>query len=232
MTDANRNFKRYAIYHLPAEPLAGVGAAWLGWDVVLGQTCAHWNETGFDIAEVTRQPRRYGLHATIKAPFRLSQGQTFGTLAARTADLCQRLSPVSLPGLALTHIGRFLALVARGDQTALKTFAGQVVEELDRFRAPLTDVERARRLKARLSPAQMRYLDQWGYPHVMEQFNFHVTLTGPLAPALADQVEAALHHRLQPVLAQPYLLDSLSLVGEDPDGFHHEIERFPLISVA
>lgn len=226
--DTGRSFKRYAIYHLPGEPLAGFGAGWLGWDIVRGRRVPHPDGLDLDLENLTRRPRRYGLHATIKAPFRLNRNRTQADLSHRMARLCQQLEPIRLPGLALSRMGRFLILAARGDQTGLKSIAAQVVEEIDVFRAPVTEAERVRRQKAHLSPVQMRYLEKWGDPHVMEQFNFHVTLTGPLAPDVAARVETALQPILPTILPAPYQFDSLSLVGEDEEGRFHEIEKYPL----
>jgi hypothetical protein len=52
------------------------------------------------------------------------------------------------------------------------------VREFDGFRAPLTPEDRARRNPSALTPRQCDYLDRFGYPYVMEDFRFHMTLTG------------------------------------------------------
>lgn len=221
-------FQRYAIFHLPDGPLSVFGADWLGWDILRGEPRTHPDWFGFSVEEITDRPRKYGLHATIKAPFRMANGRTTSELIGHLKQLASELGPVTVPGLSLTRMGRILSLVARGDQAALKSLAGQVVQGIDGFRAPLTDVERARRLRAKLSPIQKRYLDQWGYPHVMEQFNFHITLTNPLKPERIDHVEKELSPILCHLLPEPYQVNSLSLVRENRDGFFEEIERVHL----
>jgi hypothetical protein len=38
--------------------------------------------------------------------------------------------------------------------------------------------ERARRIALKLNDEQIRKLDRWGYPYVLSQYQFHMTLTG------------------------------------------------------
>jgi hypothetical protein len=59
--------------------------------------------------------------------------------------------------------------------------AQDAVADFDKFRAPLTEAERSRRFAGRLTARQIANLDKWGYPHVFEDFRFHMTLTGALA---------------------------------------------------
>jgi hypothetical protein len=84
-----------------------------------------------------------------------------------------------------------IALTPMGDETALNTLASRIVKEFDIFRAPLSDADIARRLKSPLTPRQHEYLMQFGYPHVHEEFRFHMTLTGPLHE---EEREVALAH--------------------------------------
>ncbi|MCW8843936.1 MAG: DUF1045 domain-containing protein, partial [Rhodobacteraceae bacterium] len=172
--------------------------------------------------------RKYGLHGTIKAPFRLADDTSLQDLENTLETLTKRLPPVTLDGLRLSRIGRFLALTVKGDQTPLADLAGAIVQELDRFRAPPTDAELARRRQARLSPRQEALLRQWGYPYVLDEFRFHITLTGRLAKGEADQVHTALAPHLTPLLPTPFTLPDLTLVGEDRAGMFHEIQRHPL----
>jgi hypothetical protein len=52
-----------------------------------------------------------------------------------------------------------------------------VVTGLDAFRAPLTGAEFARRRPDALTPRQRELLKAWGYPYVLAEFRFHLTLT-------------------------------------------------------
>lgn len=224
-------FQRYAIYAMPAGALARAGAAWLGWDAPRGRAVDHPRLEGLPrpIAEITARPRRYGLHATLKPPFRLAEGSSLAALMQDLAALCERLGPVTLEGLRLARLGGFLALVPEAESAALQALAAASVTRLDRHRAPLTEAELARRRAGKaLSPAQEGHLLRWGYPHVLDQFRFHITLTGPLPPAEAEVVAAVLRPWLAPHLPRPCVIDSLCLMGEDTGGMFHLIHRYPL----
>lgn len=223
-----RDFKRYAIYYAPeAGPLADFGARWLGWDAVTGQAVAHPQVAGLDVAELTATPRKYGFHGTIKPPFRLAEGTTAAQLDDAARDLCARLAPVTLDGLRLSRLGSFLALTPMGDATALAQLAGTVVQDLDRFRAPLTADEVAKRNPGKLSPAQRALLERWGYPYVLDEFRFHMTLTGRLGDQ-AGAVQDRLAPLVAPLLPAPFEIRSLCLFAEAGDGRFHLLHRYTL----
>ncbi|MEF9604921.1 DUF1045 domain-containing protein, partial [Paracoccus sp. PXZ] len=112
--------KRYAIYYAPPEgAFARRASAWLGWDAACGQPLTP-PELGLPAEEITRDPRRYGFHGTLKPPFRLAEGRDGDALHRAVAGLAQRLSPVTLPGLRLASLGGFLALVPEGDTAPLQ----------------------------------------------------------------------------------------------------------------
>lgn len=223
-------FSRYAIYYTPdaATPLASFGASWLGWDSASGARCAHPQVADLDIAEITETPRKYGFHGTLKPPFRLADGTTADELQSALATLCATAAPVTLDGLQLARLGRFLALVPRGDTGALAALAARLVQELDAFRAPATDAELARRRSAGLTPAQDAHLMKWGYPYVMDAFRFHMTLTGKLDKPTAAQTEHALVPLLDPLDLTPYRIGAVTLLGEDQNGMFHQLRRFAL----
>jgi len=224
-------YRRYAIYYTPPPgALADFGAAWLGWDIASGMARTHPDIPGLPapIDQITATPRKYGLHGTIKPPFALPPGTDPEALARATARLCATLTPVTLPGLALTRLGGFLALTPAGDQAPLADLAAQVVRGLDSFRAPPSQAELARRRKPTLSARQQELLTRWGYPYVMEAFRFHITLTGRLPRAHAEQTLAALTPQLAPLLPAPFTITDLTLAGEDDAGLFHALQRFPL----
>lgn len=219
---------RLAAYFAPRPgAFADLAAAWLGRDAETGQDLAP-PDLGLPVAGMTVDPRRYGFHATLKPPFRLAPGQSLDALHLAMALLARQIAPVTLPGLQLANLDGFLALRPEGDSTALDQLAAQVVETLDPFRAPLTPAEVARRRPESLSPRQRALLDRWGYPFVMEEFRFHLTLTDRLDPTLAAAAVPILTAHFAPVLPRPFLIEDLCLFAEGPDGRFHNLHRYAL----
>lgn len=226
------NFERFAIYYTPpkAADWARFCTRWLGWDMAAGARVAFPDVPDLPrpASDITETPRKYGLHATIKPPFRLAAGQTADTLVTACDTFCSKTAAVHLDGLQLARLGRFLALRPSGDQDRLNQLAAACVRDLDGFRAPASDTELARRRAARLSPTQEANLIAWGYPYVMQDFRFHMTLTGRLPRAELAQTETALNDILTPQLPAPFVVDALSLAGEDHTGRFHLIHRYAL----
>ncbi|MFP4273542.1 MAG: DUF1045 domain-containing protein [Paracoccaceae bacterium] len=225
------NYRRYAVYYTPPPgALATFGADWLGWDARAGTARPHppLLDLPRPAAEITETPRRYGFHATIKPPFRLAPDRSAEDLAWALDTFCQHRPSAGAAGLTARRLGRFLALVPEDDGAALSDLAGAAVEAFDTFRAPPEESDLARRRKAGLTPRQEALLTRWGYPYVMEEFRFHMTLTGRLSAEELDAVEAALGPALAECLPRPFTLDALSLMGEDESGRFHEIHRYPL----
>jgi len=224
-------FSRYAIYFAPRPcGLAEFAAAWLGWDPVAGCEVPHPDLPGLDgpIAKLTETPRKYGFHGTIKPPFRLPTGTNVEDLQQDLAALAGRLAPVTMAGLRLGRLGGFLALSPEGDTDGLSALAAAVVKGLDRHRAAPEAAELARRRQAGLSPRQEAHLARWGYPYVMEEFRFHLTLTGQLQPGQAAMVQQALAPVLEPLLPVPFEIRDLCLFGEAQTGRFHLLHRYAL----
>lgn len=218
---------RYAIYFTPppGHALARIAALWLGRDA-FGEGPAE-GEPG--AAEWVAEPRRYGFHATLKAPFRLAEGASAEELRAALRDFAATTRVCPLGRLCLARPGNFLALAPERTPPALAEFAGRVVEAFDRFRAPPSEAERLRRRRAPLDATALALLERWGYPYVFERFRFHMSLTGPLA---ADQLEAAqarLEQRFAAVLTAEIRIDALTLFIEERQGADFRVcGRFPL----
>lgn len=223
-------FTRYAIYFAPPAEAAWTQHAtrWLGWDMEAGAEVAHPPADGVDVASVTQVPRKYGLHATMKPPFRLRDGQTIAALQEACATLAARRAPVTLDGLQIARLGRFLALCPTGDTGALNALAAACVQELDSFRAPASESEVTRRRAAGLTPEQDDNLLQWGYPYVLDAFRFHITLSGKLDKPTLASVQDVLQRDLVPLLPAPFTISDLALVGEAGDGRFHLIHRYAL----
>jgi putative phosphonate metabolism protein len=175
---------RYAIYFVPrAETkLYRFGATVLGYDCYTGADVAPLaGADAFAWSEIVREPRVYGFHATLKAPFRLAEGLSEAELDQAVLSVASEAAPVIAGQLVVREIGAFIALVPKTQGAPLNRLAETCVQAFDRFRAPMSDAERARRLASNLSAQQVEHLERWGYPYVFEEFRFHMTLTGPLA---------------------------------------------------
>jgi putative phosphonate metabolism protein len=178
---------RFAIYFVPAadSALYRFGAAVLGYDCYTGTPIARPGEAGLSEAEwaaLTAEPRTYGFHATLKAPFRLRGEFDPDALLAQLQTLAASIItiPSFEPDVGL--IGGFVAILPRTASPALDQLAAECVRGFERFRLPMTQQERSKRLGAGLSPHQEENLDRWGYPYVFEEFRFHMTLAGQIEP--------------------------------------------------
>ncbi|MEW6256422.1 MAG: DUF1045 domain-containing protein [Pseudomonadota bacterium] len=176
---------RYAVYLAPPPDsfLWSFGSSVLGYDAARGEDLAFPELSGFDVEawrDLTAEPRRYGFHGTLKAPFRLDEGRDEDDLLAAAEALAAQHHSFELAGLAVTALGSFVALVPTLPLPALCDLADSAVVDLDRLRAPLSPPEVARRRPEMLSARQREHLARYGYPYVLEDFRFHMTLTGPL----------------------------------------------------
>jgi 2'-5' RNA ligase len=111
----------------------------------------------------------------------------------------------------------------------LDELAAACVREFDRYRAPLTEEDRARRRPERLSERQREYLERWGYPYVLEEFGFHMTLTDRLEEPERSQVKAVLERFLAPVVAEPMRVADVALFAQTHRvAPFNVVARFPL----
>ena len=133
---------RYAIYFTPRqdELLARITANWLGRDPFGAATRpveAVGDLSAAEVAFHTASARRYGFHATLKAPFRLASNETEASLRTALDNFAEATPVVTIPRLVVGQIDGFFALVPEAPLPALNRFADDVVRGFDRFRAPL-----------------------------------------------------------------------------------------------
>jgi len=212
---------RFAIYFVPAAETAlyRFGAAVLGYDCYSGAAVAPLRNVGLSEAErtaLTAGARTYGFHATLKAPFRLRAEFDQGDLLAEVRALAASIPAIPTFAPAVGLIGGFVAIVPAAASPALEQLAAECVTGFERFRLPMTAPERERRLAGGLNQRQVANLDRFGYPYVLEEFRFHMSLTGRIGP---DR-RAAIHALLQDGFAracgyEPVRIDRLALVRQD-----------------
>ena len=220
---------RYAIYYLPPSDSAlwRFGCSVIGYDSSSGravETCI----PAFDMKPLTTEPVRYGFHATLKAPFHLRESVTEHQLISAIAAFARDQAPVEVGCLELKCIAGFLALTPKQHQSGVDEFAALCVQTFDIFQAPMSDEERRRRLKAPLSQRQQRYLDLWGYPYVLDEFRFHMTLTNRLSDDMIEPLMQALSHSC-PQTDLAHNIEAISLCAQtEPNKRFREIARFRL----
>ena len=219
------NFSRYAIYYIPDLPLFQIGSDWLGWNSQSGQETL----LSADDRRITDRPRKYGFHATVKPPFLLASHSTQGELQDAFHAFCATSSPATGGTLKIARIGRFLAMTQDVQSNEVTELAASTVSHFDKFRAPLSDKDIEKRRQRRLTPQQDELLLRWGYPYVMQEFKFHMTLTGWLAANEIDAIEQRANTRFQEFIGQPLSIASLALLGEDRDSGHfHVVDKLSL----
>ena len=214
---------RYAIFFTPAagDPLTLAAASWLGRSVYSGESVSHPNLRGIaldDIAFHTAIPRRLGFHAVLRAPFRLHDETSEQGLLRTLMHYSGQIEPFDLPPLQIGRIGDCLGLYPQTPSDAMAMIAASIVLLTEPFRAPLTEAEIERRDPHGLSAAQLSNLHRWGDPHAMDEFRFHMPLTGSLRGADVGRFERVLLHHFAPVLGAPVPVRNLALFVEREAG--------------
>jgi Protein of unknown function (DUF1045) len=212
---------RYAVYFVPAaeSALYRFGASVLGYDCYTG------SDVGFPIPlptdqsawrEVTAEPRRYGFHATMKAPFHLAEGTEEAALIEAFHTFCRSTAVAAGFAPTVAVLEGFVAIVPAAPEPAVDRLAAACVTAFDRFRAPPGGQDRARRLAAGPSERQVGNLDRWGYPYVFDEFRLHLTLTGRLG---VDRQASALSFLREGLAvahgAGPVPIDRMALLRQD-----------------
>ncbi|MBY0410276.1 MAG: DUF1045 domain-containing protein [Burkholderiaceae bacterium] len=218
---------RYAVAFAPNPGTLGwlAGSHWLGRCASQLQPLPQLTIDGVapaDLARLTAAPRRHGWHAPLKTPFALAPGADWISLHHAVQAIAHRLEPIALPLLQVQRVGDCLALVpavSHAANAALCRAAAACVTELHRLAAPLNELDMAAHRAAGLTPQQDALLEQWGHPWVLEEFRFHLPITGSLG-----QVDTATAERILEA-AQAYFSDlpvltfnSLALFTEPTPG--------------
>ncbi len=225
------DWRRQAIYFAPpaGSALARFGADWLGWDAERGERREGVEISGLPLprAELVEVPRRYGFHATLKAPFRLADGCNLTDLDAALEAVAAGCTRFALR-LAVAAPGPFLALMPEEAPPELAELERACVTGLDAFRAPAEAGETMRRRRAGLDAIEEENLRRWGYPYVLARFRFHLTLTGSLSPGVRAAVREALEQALAPLLTESVPVAEVCRFAEAGDGCFRLVRRFPL----
>jgi putative phosphonate metabolism protein len=211
---------RYAIYYAPApdSDLERFGSHLLGYDAQSGEPLpfpAEITRHFADWPDLTRSPRKYGFHATLKAPIVLKSGKTEADLLAACESFAakNRSTPVIKP--VVSALDGFIAIVPEQPSVELERLAADCTTEFDQFRAPLTPEDRDRRNPSVLTLRQREHLDLWGYPYVMEDFRFHMTLTGHLSSDRINHILTVVQERFAALEIVKLPVDRIALFRQE-----------------
>ncbi|MBY4593994.1 DUF1045 domain-containing protein [Ottowia caeni] len=220
---------RVALYYAPAVESAWwrAGSSWLGRCAATGLSITQPQVEGCtseSFERLTSDPRRYGWHGTLRAPFRLAEGKSLEDVRAATRLLCAERKGFELAPLQVSRLGGFLALRPSQSQPELDRLASDCVRQMHRLAAPLSEDEIARRRRAALSAEQKELLQTWGYPYVFGQFRFHLSLTGPLQD-LPEDTQALLIEKANAHFHElpACRVDRVSLFVEPAPGAHFRL---------
>lgn len=212
--DAHR--RRIGVYLAPrpTSPLGERGGRWLGRYVdPVSAPPSPPMDVGLDLDDLTAEPRVYGFHATLKAPFHLAPGVDDEQVRTALEALAAAAPPVTLDGLVVDVTRGFASLVPE-DPDALGELEAACVVGLEPLRRPAEEMDLARRRRQGLTPRQDELLGTYGYPWVLDEFRPHFTLTRRLQPGEIDPVLAAAHAWFDPVLDGPHVVDEICLVEQ------------------
>jgi len=228
---------RHAAYFAPAPKSQAwdLGSQWLGRCAHQGVSLEQPQIGNFNVElfeKLTRTPRLYGWHATLKAPFELNSKARPEELHDAFAQLARStVSAFHLP-LKLVEMGDFLALVPSQSSPELQKFAEDCVQQLHTLALPLSEAELQRRTGTGLTARQTALLLEWSYPFVMDQFQFHMTLSGSLKnvdPLLRLDLKTAAQEWFAPLLQHGIAIDAVTWFSQDhPKGNFRWVDRFEL----
>lgn len=209
---------RYAVYAVPGARDGDATEA-----VRLRATAEAWFARR-EVQDLTTDARRYGFHATLKAPMRLADGRTEAELCAAADAFAASRTTLVIPAPLATTIGAFRAFVpSPGREAELTKLAAETVQAFDDFRAPLSAADIARRRPERLTPRQRELFERWGYPYVFDEFRFHLTLTDAVPDDRGADIDAALEAHFTQVSGVDVPLTAIALCVEPAPGAAFEL---------
>src|SRR5258706_15139718 len=133
---------RYAIYFVPAADTAlyRFGAAALSYDCFTGADMATLDALPVDAGawrELTREPRRYGFHATLKAPFHLAAGRTQAELIGEFVEFSETIDSAPAIEPAVCLLQHFVAIGPVAGISGCRRVGPGSVQDFSWFPAPL-----------------------------------------------------------------------------------------------
>ena len=227
MMDQNR----YAIYYLP-DPTSNLwekGSRWLGRDPCLDADIPSDLNLPHGLINhelLVKTPALYGFHATLKPPMYLGSKKRKDQLYTEVGTFADQSKPIPIPALKVKKLGNFLALVPGQQSLEITDFARSCVISFDKYRAEPSDLELERRRASGLSTRQNELLTQWGYPYVMEEFRFHLSLTGEIDSKCASVLQPFLSEYFKETEIANLQLDRIAILSQSDSKSPFILEEF------
>ena len=127
-------------------------------------TCPFRTGSPSDWRDLTQDPRKYGFHATLKAPIALADGKAEARLAAACELFADLARPVPVIQPVVDSISGFIAVIPAEPSAELELLAADATKAFDPFRAPLSPEDRARRNPDEADAAAARLSRPLGLP--------------------------------------------------------------------
>ena len=234
------NYKRVAIYFLPKKnsSLENFGKNLLGRDInkkkkiSLTRRQKYFINRGFtyfdELKDYCEEPAKYGFHATLKAPFRLKRNVKTKNFYDVISHIAAQHSRFKIKGLKIVYSKKFTLITSRKPNKLLINLENDLVKHLDTFRAELNKTDIKKRIPDSLTIKQNKYLKEWGYPFVFDQFKFHMTLMNQNNNKLSNKQKLELEKLIYKISNNVIEFNEISLLGENKNGHFEEIKRFKL----
>ena len=224
---------RYAIYFSPEpnSPLEEFGKQWLGSNgnpqqrhlpVIPGLAPER-------VQALIEGTRHHGFHGTLKPPFELNPASSQNALLSAACIFARSIAPIELPPMELAVIGKFIALTPARSSAALENLAAQCVRTFEGFRVPLSAEQTAYYLRNKLTVHQTQMLEHWGYPYVMEEFRFHISLTDRIDdPTERAAMMKAVQQMTTNIVNKPIVVRDIAIFFQgERDKIMTALERIP-----
>lgn len=229
------NGPRYAIYFVPEADTKfyRYGRSILGYDCYSGKAIDFpdsFGDSAINWNELTAAPRRYGFHATLKAPFYLSPSCTEPQLVNALQNFAGLGHAIYSFAPTVRLLSGFFAVVPIKAQAQIDALAASCTTLFDAYRAPMSPRERAKRVALGLNQSQIRNLDRWGNPYALSEFRFHMTLTGTVPASRRKAILAALLGCFRELRVEASIaIDRLTLLKQDtPDSAFRVVSQSSL----
>ena len=142
-------------------------------------------------------------------------------------EIAKELQRFDVGKLNLKKIGNFIALVPEKNDK-IKYLSNKLVTGLDFLRDELLEEEILKRNPQTLTLNQKKMLTNWGYPYVLDEFNFNLTLTDKIDNKKIDNILKSIKRNLRYIDFEKVNFNNICIFGEKKDEKFYFIKRFKL----